>query len=199
MLSLQQRQLLTCQRFTLTDDSLRLQIDTLGQSKSYDISFEQIYKVRLTEQSSQLAYFFLSLVSLGLGAAFYVDAFTTPAWGLGALGALFLALYFASVKKTIKIKLTHQQYLLLQQNNPNNEAVEQFLTALFERRDAYLTEQYGTINPHLGYNYQLEQFKRLYRLKVWTKETFDSKCKELEFAHRFMHLGFDPNHLLQHN
>lgn len=191
---LEQRQLLSKSTYTILPASLRYETHKVGQSQSFDISFEHLYKTILKDKTSKIEHVFLALVFIGLGAAFFFQQGTTPLlMPLAFMGAGvgLLAYYIFGATAYLKIKVANNSYLVMRKKSPNNQEVEDFLEQLFEVRDAYLIEEYGQINTRLTYNYQLEQFKRLRRLKVWNKRQFKEQCKQLESMHRLLDLGFD--------
>ena len=160
----------------------------------FDISFEHLYKTILKDKTSKIEHVFLALVFIGLGAAFFFQGGTTPLlMPLAFMGAGvgLLAYYIFGATAYLKIKVANNSYLVMRKKSPNTQEVEDFLEQLFEVRDAYLIKEYGQINTRLTYNYQLEQFKRLRRLKVWNKRQFKEQCKQLESMHRLLDLGFD--------
>lgn len=191
---LEQRQLLSKSTYTILPASLRYETHKVGQSQSFDISFEHLYKTILKDKTSKIEHVFLALVFIGLGAAFFFQGGTTPLlMPLAFMGAGvgLLAYYIFGATAYLKIKVANNSYLVMRKKSPNTQEVEDFLEQLFEVRDAYLIKEYGQINTRLTYNYQLEQFKRLRRLKVWNKRQFKEQCKQLESMHRLLDLGFD--------
>ena len=200
--SLHQRHLWTHRHIALRPSSVVYEIKTQGQSQAYDISFEHIYKVVLTDQQARPGYLWLGMMSLFLSALTYLDTGGLVGWPwvfMVLSGFLLLLLYRWSKVTFTKVKLSDNQYLHFYQNAPDKATVQRFLVELFKQRDAYLIEEYGTVNTRLSYNYQLEQFKRLRRLQVWTQAEFEAKCQRLESMHRLMDMGFDFDSKISQN
>lgn len=197
MKSLTQRRFFKQKQFTVTASSLTYEVHTPGQSQSYDISYEHLHKVVLTDKRSRIELLILGLAMLGLGTTSYFDGHVVAGanaffeWSLLGSGLLMLLFYLFGATSYLKLKLSDNQYVVLYKSKPDAMAVENFIHHLYEERDAYLINEYGTINTRLTYNYQLEQFKRLRRLQVWTEAEFKEKCQELEGMHRLMDMGFD--------
>ncbi len=194
--TLEQRQLLSKCIYTIRPNSLRYEIDRIGRSQSFDISFEHLYKTLLLDRTSKVEHLFLAVMLIGLSGAFYFQAVATAFWlplVLFAAGTGLVAYYFLGATPYLKVKITGNRYVVLRKNTPDSDAVKVFLEQLFEARDAYLIEEYGQINTRLTYEYQLEQFKRLRRLQVWSKRQFREQKQQLESIHRLLDLGFDIN------
>ncbi|MGH1336407.1 MAG: hypothetical protein ACRBFS_09795 [Aureispira sp.] len=192
--SLEQRQLLRKSTYTILPSSLRYETQRVGNTRSFDISFEHIYRTVLTDRVSKMEHLFFATILNGLGAAFYFQEGAIASWlpfALLAMGTILWAYYHLSASSYLKVKITDNRYFTLHKNSPDAAIVERFLEELFERRDAYLIKEYGYINTRLTYNYQLEQFKRLRRLQVWNEQQFEEQCQQLESMHRLLDLGFD--------
>ncbi len=192
--TLEQRQLLSKSCYTILPTSLRYENHRIGSSQSFDISFEHLYKTMLLDRTSKVEHLFLAVLLMGLGSAFYFQAETTALWlplSLVGAGLSWVAFYFLGASTYLKVKVTDNRYVVFRKNASDADTVDLFLEALFEKRDAYLIEEYGQINTRLTYDYQMEQFKRLRRLHVWNKRQFKEQCEQLESMHRLLDLGFD--------
>lgn len=192
--TLEQRQLLRKSTYTILPSSLRYETQRVGNIRSFDISFEHIYRTVLTDKVAKTQHLFWAAVLNGLGAAFYFKGGAMTLWIpflLLTIGTSLWGYYHWTARLYLKVKIMDNRYFVLRKSSPDATTVEHFLEELFERRDAYLINEYGQINTRLTYNYQLEQFKRLRRLQVWNEEQFEEQCQQLESMHRLLDLGFD--------
>lgn len=75
----------------------------------------------------------------------------------------------------MKIYTANNQYLKFFKKLPNEKKVNEFLDEFYKKRNSYLIETYGNINPNLDYEKQYNNIVWLKTVKAFSENDFNEK------------------------
>ncbi len=167
--------------------------DRRFNSHSIDLSirFEEVTKMKVSHNKSELLVLALSLLSVlsAVACIFLGDGdsdfspFTFIPFLLG--GVAGTAYFFIVKENSWKIKVGPGAFVFIHKNIPDKESVDGFIETLFEARDMYLRESYLNFDKNLDYENQFQNLKWMMTNEVISKAEFDEKYQELKALYNF--------------
>lgn len=196
---LKQRKNFKLNIFELKDSSIFVKSKSFGSYNEYEIPYENIQPNKYNIKSSNSILFFIAIFFFLLALLNYYfviegDKDIEPE-------ASFVWIFFGVVLTFFGVKLnenywkiytTNNQYLKFFKKLPNEKKVNEFLDEFYKKRNSYLIETYGNINPNLDYEKQYNNIVWLKTVKAFSENDFNEKILELEevFNKRVNKIGF---------
>ncbi|WP_312768136.1 hypothetical protein [Epilithonimonas sp.] len=183
---LSQRSFIRKQTLEFDDSKLNIAWKSFGNRDEMDIPFENILPNKFGVFKNSLLLFIISgffyLLSLGLLYERFngdnIEEYAEIFWTLVA--TVFLVIGIVTMENYWRINLSNNNSIKIIKKSPNKDEVNIFIQKLFEKRDEYLMNNYGFINPNISYENQLNNIVWLRKMKVLDHNGFQAKKNELE-------------------
>jgi len=185
----------------LTDTKLFCSVTKFGNTNEIDIPFENIDGEKVSYKTANIYFLLIALGCCITAIIILTSSFketviqnltTRVSFGLSFS---FFVLYWFSRADFWQIKLSDGNSILIHKKIPNEKDVNIFIDEIIKARNAYLRENYATIDENLDYESQLNNFKWLKSIKAISKEEYDKKYSELKktINPSDMNIGFNKS------
>ncbi|MDP9956283.1 hypothetical protein J2X97_001920 [Epilithonimonas hungarica] len=183
---LSQRSLIRKQTLEFDDSKLNIAWKSFGNKDEMDIPFENILPNKFGVRKNSLSLFIISgffyFISI---LVFYLkitgeDVEENAELLYIILGTILLIVGIVTIENYWRINLSNNNSIKIIKKSPNKHEVDTFIQKLFEKRNEYLMNNYGYINPNISYENQLNNIVWLRKMKVLDDNSFQAKKNELE-------------------
>ena len=188
MHTIKQRRLFTKREYNILDNKLHYNTSYIGGESEGIITFENLSKEKTTFKSKNSIILLVSVLLFGLaGISFLfrndkdVDPFMWIGWTVVA--TIILTVHIVMSEVSWKIKTFDKGYIYIFKKKPDENSVENFISTLFEERDAYLRKTYLSLDSNLSYENQLNDLKWLRNIEAISKEEFDKYYSDLKLLY----------------
>ena len=178
-MELHQKALLEKRSFFLLKNKLKLYLkDTGGEYENY-ISYENIKSQSQICCRKNSKLLFTTIVTGSLAASIFVHSIITDKDIKYVLLATAIAvfwgfLYQIKQQNYIIVKTFDRKRIIFLRNKPNRQALETFLSHLWQQRRNYLRKKYFYINPNQDLQQETERLRWLLEQNAITKAEFKS-------------------------
>ncbi|MEQ9265973.1 MAG: hypothetical protein RLN81_12165 [Balneolaceae bacterium] len=181
-----QKRIFTKHEIYLKETKVKYKVSKIGSTNEVTIPFENIEGDVIDFKSSNMVLLYSSIFMLVLSLAILIARISGGDIGEYAeivwltIGIALFIFYLLSRKDLWKIKLIDNNYIYLHKNLPNTDEPKLFIDEMLEHRNQFLKKNYGTLDPNLNYEVQLNKLRWLKSIEVLNQKEFDAKYEELK-------------------
>lgn len=184
MKTFKQTRFFITREFEITDSHLNYRISKYGNETELKIPFENIReKTSFRNTSIELlfaaAIFGLLTLLLILFGLEDKEAEIVMIFFFGTVSFSLLAYFIIGRVNQWRIRLSNNQYVILNKNIPSQSQTDDFINYLYTAQKGYLRANYLIIDARLNYENQLETLKWLKTLSAISQEEYKQYYQEL--------------------